>query len=327
MKMTTLLLALGGSLSVAAGAMALAVAFGGPAQPAPMQSISNPFKTVDFSNVPPAQRFAARDGVQLAYRVYPAGANTSTRSVVLIHGSSSRSNSMHPMAKGFAQAGYTAYALDVRGHGESGTRGQIAYIGQLEDDLEDFMKAVKPAGRKTLVGFSSGGGFALRFAGDARQKLFDAYLLLSPFLHQDAATYRPNSGGWTTVGLPRIIGLIILNRLGITTFNDLPVIAFALDAEAQRSLTPQYSFSLAQNFRPRHDYRVNIMAARQPMEVLVGQSDEVFYADRFAAVFGEAGRDVPVTIVPETGHMDLVLKPAAIQATVSASERLATGSN
>ena len=129
------------------------------------------------------------------------------------------------------------------------------------------------------------------------------------------------------MGLPRIIGLIILNRLGITTFNDLPVIAFALDAEARRMLTPQYSFSLAQNFRPRHDYRVNIVAARQPMEVLVGQNDEVFYADRFAAVFGEAGRDVPVTIAPETGHMDLVLKPAAIQATVSASERLATGSN
>ena len=325
--MTTFLLAVGGSLSVVACAIALAVAFGGPAQPAPMQSISDPFKTVDFSNVPAAQRFAARDGVQLAYRVYPASANASKRSVVLIHGSSSRSNTMHPMAKGFAQAGYTAYALDVRGHGESGTKGQIAYIGQLEDDLEDFMKTVKPAGRGTLVGFSSGGGFALRFASDARQKLFDAYLLLSPFLHQDAATYRPDSGGWAAVGLPRFIGLVILNRLGNTRFNDLPVLAFAVDAEAQSILTPQYSFSLAQNFRPRDDYRVDIVAARQPMEVLVGQNDEVFYADRFAAVFGEAGKDVPITIVPETGHMDLVLKPAAIQATVAAFERLATKSN
>jgi hypothetical protein len=28
-----------------------------------------------------------------------------------------------------AAAGYTAYALDVRGYGESGARGYIAYVG------------------------------------------------------------------------------------------------------------------------------------------------------------------------------------------------------
>jgi alpha-beta hydrolase superfamily lysophospholipase len=113
---------------------------------------------------------------------------------------------MHVMAKAFAAAGYTGYALDIRGHGGSGTRGHIAYVGQLEDDLEDFVSSVKPDKPATLVGFSSGGGFVLRFAGSTRQKLFSSYLLLSPFISQEAPTYRPNSGGWVSVGIPRFCG-------------------------------------------------------------------------------------------------------------------------
>jgi non-heme chloroperoxidase len=41
------------------------------------------------------------------------------------------------------QAGVTAYALDVRGHGASGRRGDIDYIGQLDDDLADFMAQIR----------------------------------------------------------------------------------------------------------------------------------------------------------------------------------------
>ena len=60
--------------------------------------------------------------------------------------------------------------------------GQIAYIGQLENDLTDFMHAVSPPAPVTLAGFSSGGGFAVRFAGSSRQDLFQSYLFLAPFL-------------------------------------------------------------------------------------------------------------------------------------------------
>ena len=60
---------------------------------------------------------------------------------------------MHVLAKAFSEAGYAAYALDMRGHGASGTKGKIAYVGQLEDDLESFVKAVPLARPSTLVGF------------------------------------------------------------------------------------------------------------------------------------------------------------------------------
>ena len=314
---------------VAACAVAAAIAFGGPAQPPPLQSVHDPFKSVDFSGLPPVQRFSARDGAALAYRVYGQDNAGGKGSVILVHGSSARSDSIHPLAEGFAQAGYVAYALDMRGHGESGVKGQITYIGQLEDDLEDFLKAARPSGKKSLIGFSAGGGFALRFAAGTRPRLFDNYLLLAPFLSQDASTYRPASGGWVAVGMPRILGLVALNRIGISSFNDLPVIAFALRPEAQKLLTPRYSFALAMSFRPHNDYRADIAAAKsmgRPMEVLVGQNDDQFYAECFASEFGAMGRAVPVSIVPATSHIDLTLSPVAIRAAVEAVGRLNAGS-
>jgi alpha-beta hydrolase superfamily lysophospholipase len=239
-----------------------------------------------------------------------------------VHGSSASSSSMHVMAKSFAAAGYAAYALDIRGHGQSGAKGHIAYIGQLEEDMEDFVRAIKLAQPSTLVGFSSGGGFVLRFAGSPRQELFSNYLLLSPWISQDAATLRPGSGGWATVGVPRIIAIAVLNGFGMHAFDDLPVVRFAVDERDKGFLTPQYSFALEQNFRPERDYQANIRAVRQPLRVLAGQNDEVFYADKFASVFKTAGKDVPVTLLPGIDHISLTLGPAAVQAAISAVESM-----
>jgi alpha-beta hydrolase superfamily lysophospholipase len=300
----------------------LAIAFGGPGEPPPMPSINNPFNNVDFSDLPKVSFFKARDGANLAFREYGAAGAQAKGSVILVHGSSASGSSMHPMAKQFTAAGYTAYALDIRGHGGSGTKGRIAYIGQLEDDLEDFVQSIKPAGPSTLVGFSSGGGFVLRFAGSARQKLFSNYLLLSPYLSQKAATSRPGSGGWVSVGVPRIIAISILNGFGIRAFNDLAVTRFALAEEAKKFLTPQYSFALATNFGPEADYQANIRAITQPVRVLAGQNDEAFYPDKFASVFKTAGKEVPVTILPGIDHIGLTLDPAAIKAAVAAVESL-----
>src|SRR6059058_839927 len=133
-------------VAVLVAVLGLAIALGGPGEaPPPMSSISNPFKNVDFSDLPELSHFTARDGAKLAFRAYPAVGDAIKGSVVLVHGSSATGSSMHAMAKGFAAAGYATYAVDIRGHGASGRKGHITYIGQLEDDLEDFVRATKPA--------------------------------------------------------------------------------------------------------------------------------------------------------------------------------------
>ena len=300
-------------------ALAAAVAFGGPGPIAPLDSINKPFANVDFSRVPPARKFTARDGTPLAWLEYPAAGGAPTaRRVVLVHGSSARGQSMHVLAQALAGAGLHVAALDMRGHGDSGPRGHAAYIGQLGDDIEDFMRAVPHAGPSTLAGFSSGGGFALRFAGGNRQDLFDRYVLLAPFLHHTAPTNRPNDGGWVSVGLPRIVALSLLNAARVTVWNDLPVLRFGLNEVARPMLTDSYDFNLMASFRPRDDWQADIRNARRPMRIVAGRDDELFDATKYAAVFGAASRPVPVTLVDNTGHMGLTLGAAAVQAVARA---------
>lgn len=310
------------SVVAAGAALALAIGLGGPATPPVMAGVNDPFKAVDYSGLPPLRHARARDGVNLAYRQYAPATSAAKGSVVLLHGSSADSRSMHVLATALAAAGFETYALDVRGHGDSGEKGDIAYIGQLEHDLEDLMQALQPAAPSTLLGLSAGGGFALRVAGSANQELFDHYVLLTPFLSQDAPTYRAGSGGWVSVGLPRYIALSVLDGFGMRAFNHLPVVRYALSEEAGQMLTPQYSFNLAQNYRPHRDYLADIRSTRQAMEVIVGSEDEMFHADRFAGVFEQAGRAVPVTIVDQVNHIGVSLDAAAVQQSVDSIERL-----
>lgn len=310
-------------LGLAVVICALAIILGGPGTPHPMESIVDPFSSVDFSDLPQLSRFTARDGTQLAYRSYvPATSAPSRGSVVLVHGSSATSSSMHPMAKELSAAGFTTYALDIRGHGGSGNKGQIGYIGQLEDDLTDFMRAVSPPAPVTLAGFSSGGGFALRFAGSSQQQLFQSYLLLAPFLSHDAPTLRPDAGGWTSVGLPRIIAIATLNGFGVRAFNSLPVLRFALGENTKTILTPEYSYSLTMNFGPQRDYLANLRSIHQPFRVLIGANDEVYYPDRFADVLKQAGKDTAVTVIPGVDHIHLILSPMAFEKSIEALKDL-----
>ncbi len=245
---------------------------------------------------------------------------------MLVHGSSANSQSVHPLAQSFAAAGYTVYAFDIRGHGQSGQRGRIGYIGQLDDDLEDFVKATRPAKPRTLVGFSSGGGFALRVAGSLRGALFDNFLFMSPYIHHAAVTNRKtDTAGWVSVGVPRLVALDVLNRIGLTPLNDLPVIRLAVSNNPKADLVQSYSYGLTANFRPQDDYKTNIRSIAAPAEVIAGQEDELFRADKFRALFDDAGRkDIRVTLVPATGHIALTLSDAGRQAAVAAVQRLDT---
>jgi alpha-beta hydrolase superfamily lysophospholipase len=294
---------------------------GGPKPIAALPSINKPFASVDYSALPPTSTFKARDGAILAYLHYPAAQNTSiigAKRVVLVHGSSANARSMHPLALGLSAAGFTVDALDMRGHGASGNRGHIGYIGQLEDDVADFMRAVPQAGRNTLMGFSSGGGFALRFAGGAQQGVFSDYLLLSPYLKHDAPTAKSNNGGWVSVGIARIVALQVLNGLGITAFNGLTVLQFALNDGAKTMLTPTYDYALMTNFAPHSDYAKDIAQAKGALRIVAGADDELFDTSKFASVFAHAGKPVTVTLVPRTKHIGLTLTPEAIQAIVNA---------
>lgn len=310
---------------IAVISFAASLVFGGPKPLPPLRSIGDPFQDVSFDGMPALSYFTARDGTQLAYRRYKTAVKGNRLgSVMLVHGSSANSKSVHPLAQSFVDAGYTVYAFDIRGHGKSGERGQVNYIGQLDDDLEDFVNTTKPAKPRTLVGFSSGGGFALRVASSPRGAQFDNFLLMAPYIHHMAITNKSaDSAGWVSLGIPRIVSLIMLNRVGVRYFNDFPVINFAVTDTPSADLVRQYSYALAANFQPLNDYRASIRSISRPTEVIAGGDDELFFADKYRPLFDEAGRkDIQVTIVPTTGHINLTLSTAGRAAAVAAVRRL-----
>jgi alpha-beta hydrolase superfamily lysophospholipase len=310
---------------IASIAIATCLTWGGPKPLPPLKSIGDPFKGVRFDDMPALRFFTARDGTQLAYRRYDtADIGNRKGSIMLVHGSSANSNSVHPLAQSFLEAGYTVYAFDIRGHGKSSVKGQVSYIGQLDDDLEDFVNTVQPARPRTLLGFSSGGGFALRVAGSPRSLQFDSFLFMAPYIHYKAMTNRSGaSSAWAAMGIPRLVSLILLNRVGVTYFNDLPVLNFAVSDSPKADLVRQYSYALALSFQPPDDYRSVIRSISRPVEVIAGGDDELFYADRYRPLLDEAGRsDIPVTIVPATGHVNLTLSSTGRAAAVAAVRRL-----
>ncbi len=294
-------------------ALGAVIAFDAPAKPPPLASVSDPFEGVDFSNVPAVQTYAARDGAKLEYRAYEG---TGSQVVVLIHGSTDDGSGIHPLARGLRDAGASVYVPVLRGHGTSGGSGDIDYIGELEDDLADFiavLRSTHPDASFSLIGFSSGGGFAMRVMVGPEAKLFDRFIMVSPVLPHGAPTLRPRNGGWVSIALPRIIGLTILNRVGIHWFDGLPIIAFATSPKAT-NLTGAYSFRLAINFGAPDDYLAALGRSTKPAVVLVGSNDELFYPDRFAPLLKPARTDMPVTIVPGVGHIGMTVTPDGIAA-------------
>lgn len=318
--MKAMMTAVGLTVLLAIAALAAAIAFSRPAPLAPMTSVENAFDGADFSDLPAAMSFAARDGTRLDYRAYRGDPK---RIVVLIHGSSGTSASMHLVARAIHAAGATVYALSMRGHDGQGRSGDVDYIGQLEDDVADFMKTLgprRPGEVRMLLGFSSGGGFALRFAGGANGALFDRLILVSPQFPHDAPTVRPDGGGWVSVAIPRYVGLSILTRLGITGFNGLTTLGMAVDPEraAAAHQTGAYSFRMMRNFGPSDDYLGDFRRFKGPITLLVGSKDEIFVADRFAPLVKPARGDVRIEIIPGIGHMAMTTRPAALAAIAAA---------
>jgi non-heme chloroperoxidase len=312
-----LLFALLGLIALVAIIPIAVIAFDAPTSPPPMASMATSLRQIDLGAVPTPRQFQARDGAGLQYYAYPAEPE---KIAVLIHGTAGPGTSMHALAQSLRAAGVTAYVLDIRGHGGSGRRGDIDYIGQLDDDVSDFVAQLGPVKRgetRTLVGFSGGAGFSIRFAGGPYGLLFNRYVLLSPIL-PGSPTWRPNAGGWTNIAVPRIIAVAWLDRLGIHWFDGLPVISYAVSRDPSRDTTGSYSYRLSMNFGAGRDYETYLKNIRRPATVLVGDADEQVVADQFAPLLQRLGVNIPVTIVPGMKHADMIARPEALQVVVRA---------
>jgi alpha-beta hydrolase superfamily lysophospholipase len=282
-----------------------------------MRSVSESRNGVDFSTLPAVERFQARDGTMLGFRHYPAHGPITGRGAIFIHGSSGSTGTVnHALTAALAARGVETWAIDIRGHGASGTRGDIGYVGQLEDDLADFVAFIRKAAPDlplTLIGHSAGGGFALRVAGSPIQGLFVRTVLLAPYLGYDAPTNRPHSGGWASADVPRVLGLLALRKIGINCCEALPTLAFAVPPNSENILVSVYSDRLMRNFATR-GYRTDLAAATRPLTIISGADDEMMLADKYAEAVHGVAPSVDVKLIDGVNHMGIVSVPKAVSA-------------
>lgn len=231
------------------------------------------------------EQVEARDGAMLSAWSLPAE-RADAPLLVMVHGSGWHGGQFAGLAKRL-EGSADMLAVNLRGHFNGpGTRGDIAYMGQLEDDLADLIAAKRKPGQEVvLLGHSSGGGLVTRFAGGSHGGMIDKAVLLAPFLKHDAPVTRANSGGWAHVLLRRIIGLSMLNAARIHALDHLTVIQFAMPKAVRegprgQEATLAYSWRLNQSYAPRGDYLAD--AAALPEFLLVaGKEDESFVAQGY----------------------------------------------
>lgn len=299
--------------------IALGAALAWPmSNPPPLASVTDAIRAAPRVAQPEVQAFAARDGTNLAFRAFTV---PEPRAIaVLIHGSAGSSRDMAALGHALAADGVTAYALDIRGQGQSGERGDIAYIGQQEDDAADFLAHIAnqaPAAPRILIGHSSGGGFALKLAASPQGAPFARTILIAPYLGHAAPTTRPGNGEWARPNIPRIVALSILDRAHITALQGMPVLAFA--AGQNENVTRAWSFRMMTGFAAHEDFAADIRAARAPLTVIAGADDALMYADRYAATFHATNPNVTVRVLPGVDHISAISAPSALAAVVEAT--------
>jgi pimeloyl-ACP methyl ester carboxylesterase len=258
-------------------------------RPPELASIRAGATAIDQSGMPDISRFQARDGTSLAYRLYPAADGGTQNISIIIHGSAGHSASMNEIAERLAAENILVVSPDIRGHGGSGTRGDIAYDGQLDDDLEDLLTELRrqyPQAHFALLGFSAGGGFALRVASGRLSSDFDRLVLLSPFLGPSALSTRSPEGTarWADVDVPRIIVLRIFHQLGFQCCESLPVIAFAVAPGLEKYVTSEYSYRLINNFTAPSDLSAALNRLKMPTTIIAGGADELMQSDKYADI-------------------------------------------
>ena len=260
----------------------------------------------------PLQTYRAEDGTELGYRYFPAK-TADAPLVILIHGSGWHGGSYQWLARQISAGGDIAVAVpDLRGHGPApARRGDVDYIGQLEDDVAALAhQLLKPGQKFILAGHSSGGGLVIRFAGGKWGSMLDGAVLMSPFLKYDAPTMRENAGGWAHPLIRRAIGLTILDAMGIHALDGLTVVTFqfpksVLEGPLGNTATTHYSQRLNVSYAPRRDYRGDV-AKLPPFLLVAGKEDEAFKADQFEPVLSSANPKGEYHLLDGVNHLGLI---------------------
>ena len=261
------------------------------------------YELICGANLPQQQTYLTRDKSKLYVRHYPSDSN---RIFILLHGISEDSKYLFRLAEYVSSNNLAqVYTPDLRGYGIHAERkGDVDYIGQLDDDLADLIRWIKEKNHHAKIvlgGHSIGGGTVLRFAGSQYANLVDAYLFIAPYLHPNAPTNRKNEGGNSKVSLAKLILLYLFEAVRIRSFHHWNILNVNKSIDIQHGgETLNLSFRLLMSRIPQN-YQQNIKTISKPSFVVVGDKDELFYSEKFDSLFSP-NQNIVTKVLPNHNH-------------------------
>jgi non-heme chloroperoxidase len=255
------------------------------------------------------QKFTARDGAQLPYRYFGGPSDTV---LIFLHGITEPSLYLREFGQYIAQHNLaTVYLPDLRGYGDNPIRrGDIDYIGQLDDDIEDLFRHVRvrhPDARIIFGGHSAGGATALRQTIRPIHEDIHTYLLLAPALSPNSPLDRKDgNGNESKVNVPKYVLLMALNALGIHRFDHTVVYRRLTPTEKLHGTEScNLSYRLALSRMVDNQYAKYLSRLTKPTYVLVGEDDEVFRADAYEQLYNKHC-SAEVRVIPGHNHNAVV---------------------
>jgi len=133
------------------------------------------------------------NGETISYRKAGEGEKT----LLLIHGNMTSSKHWEPLLKKIPPE-YTAYAVDMRGLGDSSYRQPIDSLADFAQDMLMFSRSLG-LNKFTPLGWSTGGGVAMLLAAE-HPELVEKMVLIETVSYQGYPIYRKNEKGEPIVG-------------------------------------------------------------------------------------------------------------------------------
>lgn len=243
---------------------------------------------------PSSGRVSLPSGVELAY---VAQGRAEGEPIVFVHGYTDSHHAFDPVLQRLPRR-YRAYALDLRGHGDSSRPACCYAQTDFAADVVAFMDALGIA-RATIVGHSMGSFVAQTIALDHAGRV-DALVLIG-----SAATLQGNPVAAELVSIVQTLEDPIdpefVHAFQASTFYR-PLPRGFLDTAVEESLkVPAFVWkdALAGLYAVDHTARLGEIAA--PTAIFWGDQD-VFFGESDQVVLDEGIPDSTLFVYPETGH-------------------------
>lgn len=209
-------------------------------------------------------------------------------------------------------------AVDLRGHGASGTPGGAVTFDDLADDVLAVLDQLH-LDRAIVVGSSLGGMIALRLALRAPRRVTALVLIGAQAAAETEASrgrYRITLRAIARLGTRPVLRRLAALNFGATTRKTRPdLIAAWIDACS--ALDPARMLPVVEAAIAREDAQALLSRITCPALVLHGEEDELISADTAASLARDLARGTLATVAA-AGHLAALEQPAEVARLVGA---------